>query len=83
MPGDTILNPENEAYDNAVKMAAKTSGEERDAYLKEAEDVLMENMVISPIYYTTYTQVIDHGKVSGPGRTPVGQWDFQYYTVIG
>ncbi|MFR1615933.1 MAG: hypothetical protein ACLSUM_00705 [Dysosmobacter welbionis] len=46
MPGDTILNPENEAYDNAVKMAAKTSGE-RDAYLKEAEDVLMENMVIA------------------------------------
>ena len=83
VPGDTILNPENEAYDNAVKMAAKTSGEERDAYLKEAEDVLMENMVICPIYYTTYTQVIDHGKVSGPGRTPVGQWDFQYYTVIG
>ena len=34
VPGDTILNPENEAYDNAVKMAAKTSGEERDAYLK-------------------------------------------------
>ena len=83
VPGDTILNPENEAYDNAVKMAAKTSGEERDAYLKEAEDVLMENMVICPIYYTTSTQVIDHGKVSGPGRTPVGQWDFQYYTVIG
>ena len=83
VPGDTILNLENEAYDNAVKMAAKTSGEERDAYLKEAEDVLMENMVICPIYYTTYTQVIDHGKVSGPGRTPVGQWDFQYYTVIG
>lgn len=51
--------------------------------MKEAEDVIMENMVICPIYYTTYTQVIDHGKVSGPGRTPVGQWDFQYYTVIG
>ena len=82
VPGDTTLNPENEAYDEAVKMAAKTSGEERDGYLKEAEDVLMENMVICPISYTTYTQVIDHSKVSGPGRTPVGQWDFQYFTVI-
>ena len=83
VPDDTTLNPENEAYDNAVKMAAKTSGEERDGYLKEAEDVLMENMVICPISYTTYTQVIDHSKVSGPGRTPIGPWDFQYYKMIG
>ena len=75
VPGDTILNPENEAYDNAVKMAAKTSGEERDAYLKEAEDVLMENMVICPIHYTTYTQVTRHGKdLPAPKHTsqPVG-----------
>ena len=43
----------------------------------------MENMVICPINYTTYTQVIDHSKVSGPGRTPVGQWDFQYFTMVG
>ena len=83
MPNDTTLNPENEAYDTAVKMAAQTSGTERDGYLKEAEDVLMENMVICPINYTTYTQVIDHSKVSGPGRTPVGQWDFQYFTMVG
>ena len=83
MPNDTTLNPENEAYDAAVKMAAQTSGTERDGYLKEAEDVLMENMVICPINYTTYTQVIDHSKVSGPGRTPVGQWDFQYFTMVG
>ena len=82
MPNDTTLNPENEAYDTAVKMAAQTSGTERDGYLK-AEDVLMENMVICPINYTTYTQVIDHSKVSGPGRTPVGQWDFQYFTMVG
>ena len=83
MPNDTTLNPENEAYDTAVKMAAQTSGTERDGYLKEAEDVLMENMVICPINYTAYTQVIDHSKVSGPGRTPVGQWDFQYFTMVG
>ena len=43
----------------------------------------MENMVICPIYYTTYTQVIDHGKVSGPGRTPCRPVGLQYYTVIG
>ena len=83
MPNDTTLNPENEAYDTAVKMAAQTSGTERDGYLKEAEDVLMENMVICPINYTTYPQVIAHSKVSGPGRTPVGQWDFQYFTMVG
>lgn len=83
VPDDTTLNPENQAYDDAVIMASKTMGAERDGYLKEAEKVLMENMVICPIHYATYTQVIDYGKVAGPGRTPIGQWDFQYYTVLG
>ena len=83
VPDDTTLNPENQAYDDAVIMASKTMGAERDGYLKEAEKVLMENMVICPIHYATYTQVIDYGKVAGPGRTPIGQWDFQYYTMLG
>lgn len=82
VPDDTTLNPENEAYDAAVKKASVTSGPERDSYLIEAENVLMENMVICPLYYATYTQIIDHSAVSGPGRTPIGQWDFQYYSVI-
>lgn len=82
VPDDTTLNPENEAYDAAVKKASVTSGPERDSYLIEAENVLMENMVICPLYYATYTQSIDHSAVSGPGRTPIGQWDFQYYSVI-
>lgn len=83
VPDDTTLNPENQAYDDAVIMASKTMGAERDGYLKEAEKVLMDNMVICPIHYATYTQVIDYGKVAGPGRTPIGQWDFQYYTMLG
>lgn len=83
VPEDTTLNPENKAYDDAVIMASKTMGAERDGYLKEAEKVLMDNMVICPIHYHTYTQVIDYGKVAGPGRTPIGQWDFQYYTMLG
>lgn len=82
VPDDVTLNPEQEAYDIAVNMAAVTSGEERDAYLMEAEKILMENYIICPINFTTYTQVIDFTRVAGPGRTPIGQWDFQYYTVI-
>ena len=81
-PDDTTLNPEQEAYDIAVNKAAVTSGEERDSYIMDAEAILMENYVICPINFTTYTQVIDFTRVSGPGRTPIGQWDFQYYTVI-
>lgn len=83
VPDDTTLNPDNQAYDEAVAMASKTEGAERDSYLIAAEKVLMDNMVICPIHYATYTQVIDYGKVAGPGRTPIGQWDFQYYTVLG
>lgn len=81
-PDDVTMNPEQEAYDIAVNMAAVTSGEERDGYIMDAEAILMENYVICPINFTTYTQVIDFTRVSGPGRTPIGQWDFQYYTVI-
>ena len=81
-PDDVTMNPDQEAYDIAVNNAAVTMGTERDAYLMEAEKILMEDMVIAPTSYTTYTQVIDYTRVSGPGRTPIGQWDFQYYTVI-
>lgn len=83
VPDDTTLNPENQAYDDAVIMASKTMGTERDGYLKEAEDVLMNNMVICPLYYTISTQVVDHSRVSGPGRTPIGMWDFRNFTMIG
>lgn len=83
VPEDTIMNPANEAYDDAVNMVAQTSGEERDEYIREAEKVLMDELVVCPIYYHSYTQVIDFGKVTGPGRTPIGQWDFQYYELLG
>ena len=83
VPDDTTLNPENQAYDDAVIMASKTMGTERDGYLKEAEDVLMNNMVICPLYYTISTQVVDHSRVSGPGRTPIGMWDFRNFIMIG
>ena len=83
VPDDTTLNPENKPYDDAVIMASKTMGTERDGYLKEAEDVLMNNMVICPLYYTISTQVVDHSRVSGPGRTPIGMWDFRNFIMIG
>lgn len=83
VPDDTTLNPENKPYDDAIIMASKTMGTERDGYLKEAEDVLMNNMVICPLYYTISTQVVDHSRVSGPGRTPIGMWDFRNFTMIG
>ncbi len=82
VPDDKTMNPENEAYDKAVKKASEMQGTERDEYLKKAESILMKEMVIVPIHFTTYTQVIDYGKVSGPGRTPIGQWDFQYYKKL-
>lgn len=83
VPDDTTLNPENKPYDDAVIMASQTLGTERDGYLKEAEDVLMNNMVICPLYYTVATYVVDHSRVTGPGRTPIGMWDFRNFTMIG
>lgn len=83
VPDDTTLNPENKPYDDAIIMASQTLGTERDGYLKEAEDVLMNNMVICPLYYTVATYVVDHSRVTGPGRTPIGMWDFRNFTMIG
>lgn len=80
--GDDVLNPENQAYDEAVNVASEISGAERDEAMIKAENILMENMVIAPLYYSPYKHLINFSKVDGPGRTPIGQWDFQYYKMV-
>lgn len=81
-PHDKILNESNKAYDELVAKAIVSTGTERDDIMKEAEKVLMDEMIIIPLYYESYTQVLDRTKVDGPGRTPIGQWDFKPYKMI-
>lgn len=81
-PHDKTLNESNKAYDELVAKAIVSTGTERDNIMKEAEKVLMDEMIIIPLYYESYTQVLDRTKVDGPGRTPIGQWDFKPYKMI-
>lgn len=77
-PHDTTLNPEQEAFETAVIAARKATGTDRDALLKEAEKIMMDNMVVCPIYYYTMTTIVDESVVEGVGLTSTRKWDFRH-----
>lgn len=81
-PWDTTLNPSAKPFNEAIRAAFETSGTERDANLKKAEDTLMENMVLMPIYFYSYTDIVDEAVVEGVQRTPMGQWVFKDAKLI-
>lgn len=74
---DTVMNPENKAYEEELNKAMSSTGKERDAYLHKAEDILMDNAVVMPLYYNAETYIVDYAKVDGLGRTATGAWDFR------
>lgn len=76
-PHDHTLNPENKELDDAISMAQSTTGAERDQWLKKAEQVVMENFVVAPIYYYTDVLLVNKNRVEGVGLTPVGFWCFK------
>lgn len=81
-PWDTTLNPEQEVFENAILDARKTSGVERDNLLKKAESVLMDNMVVCPIYYYTMSTIVDESVVEGVELTPTRKWDFRHAQLV-
>lgn len=81
-PHDTTLNPEQEEFENAISESLVTSGKERDAALKAAEDSLMNNMVVAPIYYYTMTTIVDESKVEGVELTLTNKWDFTHAELV-
>ncbi len=81
-PHDKTLNPEQKEFEDAINKSLVTSGAERDAALKKAEDALMNNHVIAPIYYYTWTNIIDRSKVEGVELTLTNKWDFTHAEMI-
>jgi oligopeptide transport system substrate-binding protein len=71
---DTILNPANKDYEDALKAAMSTTGKERDEHLKRAEKILMDDAIMAPLYYYANTYIIDGAKVEGIERGPMGYW---------
>ena len=74
---DTTLNPEQEEFENILLKARETTGKERDAALKKGEDILMENMIVAPLYYYTFPVLINDSIVEGVELTPITKWDFR------
>lgn len=81
-PWDTVLNPENKAFDEAIEKAQVTTGADRDDVLREAEEILMDNMVILPIYYHSNIKIIDESVVENVKLATMGQWVFKYAELI-
>lgn len=79
---DTTMNPENKQYEDELKLAMASTGEERDQHLHEAEKILIEQAVIMPLYYNVNAYIVDQGKVTGVQRTPMGSWDFRYAALV-
>jgi oligopeptide transport system substrate-binding protein len=81
-PHDKTLNPEQKVFEDAISQSLVTSGKDRDAALKAAEDSLMNNMVLAPIYYYTFTTIVDSSKVEGVELTLTNKWDFTHAELI-
>lgn len=81
-PHDKNLNPEQEAFENAIIASRSASGKDRDKLLKEAEDVLMNNMVVAPIFYYPFARIIDGDKVKGVELTKEAIWDFRHAEMV-
>lgn len=81
-PHDKTLNPENKEFDEAIKKAMVTSGKEQDEAYKKAEQLMMDNMVIMPIYYYSFIYEIDSAKVEGVEKTLMGQWIFKNAEMV-
>jgi oligopeptide transport system substrate-binding protein len=76
-PHDKVLNPENKEFDEVIAGAQKATGADRDALIRRAEEIMMENFVTFNIYYYTFIQIIDESVVEGVNMTTMGQFIFK------
>ena len=81
-PHDTTLNPGSEAFDKAFDKAMASQGTDRDNAWEEAEDALMEDMPITPLYYPSYTALINEDQVEGVELTTTNAFMFKGASII-
>lgn len=81
-PHDKTLNPENKEFDEVIKTAMITSGKEQDEAYKKAEQIMMDQRIIMPIFNYTFLYLIDSAKVEGVDLTLMGQWIFKNAEII-
>jgi oligopeptide transport system substrate-binding protein len=81
-PHDKTLNPKQEAFEKAINDSRLASGKDRDALIKTAEDVMMDEMIVAPLYYYTMTTIVDSSKVEGVELTLTTKWDFRNASLV-
>lgn len=82
--GNAYNDPEydNPAYDDAMSKAlAATNDADHYKYLYEAQDILMTDLPIIPVYHYTDT-MLSSPQVQGWERSQLGGVDFRYATVV-
>lgn len=81
-PHDTTLNPGNEAFDKAVDKALASQGGERDAAWREAEEALMADLPVAPLYYPSFIAVVNEDQVEGIELTKGNTFMFKEAEII-
>lgn len=81
-PLDHTLNPKNKEYDDAISQAQRTTGPERDEWMRKAEQILMDEMLFIPVYYNTDIQIVDESVVQDVKKTTMGQWMFKDASMV-
>lgn len=75
--GNNVSGYSNPEYDNLIKEAQKENDpEKRTALLHKAENILMDDMPIIPLYYYT-SVVVANPKVKGWVKSPLGGYHFK------
>ncbi len=66
---------QNKDFNELIKKSRFASGAERDAYIYKAEEILMEDAPIAPIFYYTDPLMVNH-RVSGWEKNSMSYWYF-------
>lgn len=81
-PHDKTLNPGSEAFDIAFDKALASQGADRDAAWVEAEQALMADMPVTPLYYPSYIAVVNEDQVEDVELTASNTFMFKVASVI-
>lgn len=81
-PHDTTLNPGNQAFDEAFDKALASQGTERDDAWREAEEALMADMPVTPLYYPSFTALVNLDHVENVELTASNSFMFKEAAII-
>lgn len=81
-PHDTTLNPGNQAFDEAFDKAMASQGTARDDAWREAEAALMADMPVAPLYYPSFTALVNQDQVENVELTTSNSFMFKQAVII-